>query len=285
MATAATLRAPCRRYFAVHAVEVLAGRQSSARGSERNEQKTHKTNSKSMKPDLRPYWLKRAYLRLRDAYTAHFLAPACAELGPHANFMKPWYTSISGANIRIGQCATIISEADSRVRIGVWGRDVGQGRITIGDYVLISPGTRISASDEIVIGHSVMMANGVYITDSDWHGIYDRNRRSDAVQPVHIGDNVWLGDRSTVLKGVTIGANSVVAACACVTRDVPANVVVAGNPARVVKQLDPAQEFRTRADFFADPEGLARFFDQVDRDVLAGNGFWRWLGAVVKPRR
>jgi acetyltransferase-like isoleucine patch superfamily enzyme len=52
------------------------------------------------------------------------------------------------------------------------------------------------------------------------------------VTPVHIGDNVWLGDHATVLKGVTIGDNSVVAARAVVTRDVPANVIVAGNPAK-----------------------------------------------------
>jgi acetyltransferase-like isoleucine patch superfamily enzyme len=86
-----------------------------------------------------------------------------------------------------------------------------------------------------------MMANGTYITDSDWHTVYDRTQRSpEQPTPVHIGDNVWLGDHATVLKGVTIGDNSVVAARAVVTRDVPANVIVAGNPARVVKELDPS---------------------------------------------
>ena len=129
------------------------------------------------------------------------------------------------------------------------------------------------------------MANGVYITDSDWHGLYDRTRRSDAVSPVHIGDNVWLGDHATILKGVTIGENSVVAAAAVVTRDVPANVVVAGNPAKVVKNLDPGQGFRTRADYFSNPESLTRFFDQVDREVLAGNSTLRWLFALLWPRR
>ncbi|MDX1506241.1 MAG: acyltransferase, partial [Spongiibacter sp.] len=77
--------------------------------------------------------------------------------------------------------------------------------------------------------------------------------------------------------------NSVVAACAVVTRDVPANVVVAGNPAKVVKQLDPDRERKTRADFFADPEGQAKFFDGLDRMVLAENGFWNWLRCVLKP--
>ena len=67
------------------------------------------------------------------------------------------------------------------------------------------------------------------------------------------------------------------------TLDVPANAVVAGNPARVVKELDPQQEFTTRMDYFADPEQLERFFDQVDREVLAGNSLWRWLWAVIYP--
>lgn len=238
-----------------------------------------------MRQDRRPYWYKKAYLRFRHWYTEHFLAPACDALGEYHSFMKPWYTSISGPNIEIGRCATVISEPESRVKIGVWGREQGQGRIRIGDNVLMSPGTRISACDEIVIGNGVMMAHGVYITDSDWHDLYDRTARSERQAPIHIADNVWLGDRCTVLKGVNIGENSVVAACAVVTRDVPANTVVAGNPARVVKQLDPERSIRTRCDYFADPEAMARFFDGVDKMVLSKNGFWNWLRCLVWPRR
>jgi len=164
----------------------------------------------------------------------------------------------------------------------VWGRDAGQGRVVIGDDCLMSPGSRISASDEIVLGDGVMLANGAYITDSDWHTIYDRMARGEPA-PVRIGNNVWLGDHATVLKGVTIGDNSVVAARAVVTRDVPANVVVAGSPAKVIQELDPDRGFRTRMDYYADPEGLAEFFDGVDREVLKGNSFWRWLWSVVYP--
>ena len=190
-----------------------------------------------MRTDLRPYWVKKAHLRFRHWYAEHFLRPACDALGEHHTIMKPWHVSINGPNISIGKCATIIGEPVKPVKIGVWGREPDSGRIEIGDYVLISPGTRISASDEIVIGNSVMMANSVYITDSDWHGIYDRTERDDRVTPVHVHDNAWLGDHCVVLKGVTIGENSVVAANAVVSKDVPPNVVVAGNPARVVKEL------------------------------------------------
>jgi len=198
--------------------------------------------------------------------------------------MKPWYVQISGNNIHIGRCFTAIGEPGNRVELGVWGRSAGEGRIVVGDCCLMSPGSRLSASDEVTLGNGVMLANGAYVTDSDWHTIYDRMSRDETPRPVHIGDNVWLGDHSTVLKGVTIGENSVVAARAVVTHDVPANVVVAGSPAKVVKELDPDRGFVTRMDYFADPAGLETFFDSVDREVLEGNGIWRWLWSVLYPR-
>ena len=236
-----------------------------------------------MRHDRRPYWIKKTYLRFRVWYSDHFLRPACDYLGDYHTIMKPWYVSISGPNIRIGKCATIIGEPASRVQIGVWGREPNEGKIIIGDYALISPGVRISASDEIIIGDNVMIANGTYITDADWHGIYDRSKRDEGKYSVHIGDNVWLGDHCSVLKGVSIGENSIVAASAVVTRDVPPNVVVAGNPAKVVKQLDAAQIFVKRSDFFADPVGLEIFFDAVDKEVLSKNGFLNWIRTLIRP--
>lgn len=238
-----------------------------------------------MRQDRRPYYIKKVYLKFRHCYTEHFMAPKCDYLGPHHTFMKPWYTLISGPNITIGRCATIISEKDQRTRIGVWGHEPDSGKISIGDYVLISPGCRISACDEIVIGDNVMMANGVYITDSDWHGIYDRVNRPKEQHPVIIKENVWLGDHATILKGVTIGENTIVGAGAVVSKDVPANVVVAGNPARIVKELDPDEPRRTRADFFHDPVSLERWFNKIDYMVLKENGLFNWLRALVWPTR
>lgn len=235
-----------------------------------------------MREDLRPYWLKKYYLKFRRWYADFFIRPECEYLGPYHTIMKPWYVHISGNNVRIGHSFTAIGEPGNRVEIGVWGREPGGGRVTIGDACLMSPGSRISASDEVVLGDGVMLANGAYVTDCDWHTIYDRMVRSDPA-PVHIGNNVWLGDGSAVLKGVTIGDNSVVAARAVVTRDVPANVVVAGSPAKVVSELDPEREFHTRMDYFADPEGLDKFFDEVDHMVLKDNSFWRWLWSVLYP--
>ena len=170
------------------------------------------------------------------------------------------------------------------VQIGVWGHNFGEGRIEIGDACLMSPGARISASDEVVLGNGCMMAHGSYITDSDWHGLYDRVNRDSTPNPVRLGDNVWLGDRSTVLKGVTIGNNSIVAASSVVTKDVPANVIVAGNPAVIVKELDEKEPRYTREDMFSDPAETKAYFDALDKTLLADNSFWQWAINSLYPR-
>ena len=236
-----------------------------------------------MKEDNRPYWIKRCHLAFRAWYTDYFLRPECASLGPYPTIMKPWYVKISGPNIRIGHSFTAIGEPSHRVELGVWGREAGAGCLTIGDAALLSPGVRISASDEIRIGSGVMIANGAYITDCDWHTVYDRNARDPEPKPVIIGDNVWIGDHATILKGVTVGDNTVIGAGSVVVASVPSNVIVAGNPAQVVKHLDSARQMVTRMDHFSDPAGVIEFFDGIDRAVLAKNTTWRWLLELVYP--
>lgn len=169
------------------------------------------------------------------------------------------------------------------VEIGVWGREHGQGAIRIGDFALLSPGVRISASDEIIIGDGVMMANGCYVTDSDWHTLYDRTRRSLTPTPVVLEKNVWLGDGVTVLKGVTVGENSVVAARSVVTRDIPKNTVVAGNPAKIIKKLDADLGYITRGELFSDPSSVLSFYDAVDREVLSKNSIFKWISSLIWP--
>ena len=110
----------------------------------------------------------------------------------------------------------------------------GWGRIRIGDRCFINCGTVLIAVKEIVIGDDVAMANEVYVMDSNSHGV---EGRPHVEAPVHIGDGTWIGNRAMVLPGVTIGKRVLVAAGAVVTRDVPDEVMVAGNPARVVRSL------------------------------------------------
>ncbi|MBR9805091.1 acyltransferase [bacterium] len=237
-----------------------------------------------MQKDFRPYWLKRFYLRIESWYVYAYLEPRLVSLGDNAYVMRPWTVHIDGPNIHIGRQATLISDRDQRIRLGVWGKDNESGEIHIGDYVIISPAVRISAAESIRIGDNCMLANGVYITDSDWHGVYDRVSYDEAAKPVVLEDNVWLGDRVTVLKGVKIGRNSIVAAGAVVTKDIPENVIAAGNPACVVKNLDESKGFVTRKDFFSNAQQAAEQYDQLQRFTLAGNGFFTWLLRWVWPR-
>ncbi|MEK5036719.1 maltose acetyltransferase domain-containing protein [Sporosarcina sp. FSL K6-3457] len=94
---------------------------------------------------------------------------------------------------------------------------------------------------EIRIGDNCMMAPGVHIYTAT-HPLDPTERSSGAEygKPVTIGDNVWIGGRAVINPGVTIGDNVVIASGAVVVKDVPDNVVVGGNPARVIKEIDVA---------------------------------------------
>jgi acetyltransferase-like isoleucine patch superfamily enzyme len=89
----------------------------------------------------------------------------------------------------------------------------------------------ISCGSEITIGDEVFIADQVIIRDWDGHRIVGRPDKA----PIRIGNRVWIGMRAVILKGVTIGDGAVVSAGAIVTKNVPPGAVVAGNPARVVK--------------------------------------------------
>lgn len=92
---------------------------------------------------------------------------------------------------------------------------------------------------EVRIGINCFVAPGVHIYTAT-HPVHPQERCSgrEFGKPVTIGDNVWLGGRSVILPGVTIGDNVVVAAGAVVVKDVPPNVVVAGNPARIIREIE-----------------------------------------------
>ena len=95
--------------------------------------------------------------------------------------------------------------------------------------------------------HCVQIGTNVQLL-TPTHPIDPELRRAkwEAAKPITIGDNVWLGSGAIVLPGVTIGENTVVGAGSVVTRDLPANVVAVGNPARVVRAIDPSSAPRTR---------------------------------------
>lgn len=237
-----------------------------------------------VRKDHRPYVIKKAGRQLARIYVRRFIAPQLDRLGKGPVFMKPWHVEIFGAPIELGDYVTVIAAPDRKVRLAVWSKTAGNGRITIGDCGLICPGVRIGSAVGVTIGHSCMIASGAYITDADWHGIYDR-MDIGACQPVAIGDNVWIGDSAIVCKGVTIGDNSIIGAGAVVVTDVPAHSVAAGNPARVVKTLDDGRDFVTRRTWYSDPAALASGFDALDRAQLRGNTIAGWLRHLLFPAR
>ena len=199
--------------------------------------------------------------------------------------MKPWHVEVFGGPVSLGNHATVIAAPDLKVRLTVWSDLQEGGRINIGDYALICPGVRISAAREITIGESCMLAHGVFITDADWHGIYDRSEAVGKTAPVSIARNVWIGDSTIVCKGVQIGENSIIAAGSVVVKAVPENVIAGGNPATVLRTLDRERPVKTRAEWLADPADLARQFAAIDRHLLGGNSWTGWLRSLISPRK
>jgi len=96
----------------------------------------------------------------------------------------------------------------------------------------INNNVTIDCFEAITIGHDVAIAKGVTIRDSDGHHI---NQNLDTSSPISIGDHVWIGTNSIILKGVHIGDGAVVAAGSVVSKNVPENALVGGVPARIIK--------------------------------------------------
>jgi acetyltransferase-like isoleucine patch superfamily enzyme len=108
-----------------------------------------------------------------------------------------------------------------------------QAEIRIGNGVLIGDSVFIGAHEKVTIGDNNIIASEVLIIDTDRHGIDGQPAKE---QPVIIGNNVWIGLRAMILEGVTIGDNSIVGAGSVVAKSVAPNSIVAGNPARFIRE-------------------------------------------------
>ena len=111
--------------------------------------------------------------------------------------------------------------------------------ITIGNNCRLN-GTVIHSNERIDIGNNCMFGPGTVLSDNDAHRVttdYNERLKKAVSRPIIIKDNVWVGMNCIVLKGVTIGENSIVAAGSLVTKDVMANCLYAGSPAKKIKSL------------------------------------------------
>jgi len=111
--------------------------------------------------------------------------------------------------------------------------------LEIGNNVHIGIGSVITAREQISIGDDTLIAEYVTIRDQDHKVEIGKITANNGfvTAPIHIGTNVWVGAKAVILKGVTIGDNSVIAAGAVVTKDIPANVLAGGVPAKVIKPI------------------------------------------------
>jgi acetyltransferase-like isoleucine patch superfamily enzyme len=143
-----------------------------------------------------------------------------------------------GATLRIGRWAWIGHGSKIRVH---------EGEVSIGAKTVIGQECTISAYQHVSIGRECIIADRVMMIDFD-HGVAEVERpiREQGIykRDVTVGHNVWMGYGACVLRGVTIGDNCVVGTSAVVTSDVPANAVVGGIPAKLIRKREAPRTFR-----------------------------------------
>jgi acetyltransferase-like isoleucine patch superfamily enzyme len=114
--------------------------------------------------------------------------------------------------------------------------DCPQARLAIGAYSSVGDRTQIHCCEQVAIGDYVLISWDCNILENNFHTTTDGGITS---APIVIGNRVWIGCRVIILAGVTIGEGSIVAAGSVVTRDVPPGTLVAGNPAKVIRETGP----------------------------------------------
>lgn len=177
----------------------------------------------------------------RFAYGALIVSPvfrSIAEVGSGLRIERIPFMQGRGA-IRVGSEAYI----SGKIAIAFGNRHCAMPELTIGDRCFIGNMCFFGVARSVRIGNDCLLAANVSIRDYDGHSLDPAKRRrrepadADDVNPVTIEDDVWIGNGALILKGVTVGRGSVIGAHAVVTGDVPPFTVVAGNPARMVKDL------------------------------------------------
>jgi acetyltransferase-like isoleucine patch superfamily enzyme len=173
-------------------------------------------------------------------------------LRPRANFPDSRGSDIAWRRISAPEGGRLAIGRDCIVRARI-DFERTEATVRIGDRCYIGA-SHFVCSERIELGSDVIISWGVTLVDHNSHSIFWTHRRNDvsdvtarskdwthvARAGVTIGDKVWIGFNASVLKGVTIGEGAVVASNAVVTKDVPPFCIVAGNPAKIVRRLDPS---------------------------------------------
>jgi acetyltransferase-like isoleucine patch superfamily enzyme len=184
-----------------------------------------------------------ARLAKASAEEVHLLWPrkvfaeAAARALPHQTFNRTRTALLRAAGVSIGEHSLLLGP------IRITGERDPCHLISIGANTIITGPLQLDVGAEVRIGDWVRLGHDVTLLTIDHAiGSYWLRSGTTAYRPIVIGSHSWLASRVTVLPGVTIGESSVVAAGAVVTKDVPPNTMVAGVPARVVRELPESGE-------------------------------------------
>ena len=149
--------------------------------------------------------------------------------------------------------SALVRVGDDSLIAGVLVVEAATSRIAIGNNVFLGGGSLIDCLNQVTVEDDVLISYQVIIMDSDNHSLRASERIGDLKRwrnekcdwsrvnsaPVVIGSKAWIGARAIITKGVVIGEGGIVASGSVVTKDVPPYTIVAGNPARVVRELGP----------------------------------------------
>lgn len=159
---------------------------------------------------------------------------------PGNTFIVSKTTKMRGCNIRIRGKNNIVEFKENtsfrNVKIEVRGRGC---HLIVGKNSGMGDNTYVSVREnetKLIIGSDCMFSRNSKIMTSDGHNIYQDNKRINKARDIVIGNKVWIADNVTVLKGVNIGSGSILGINSTITKNVPENCIVAGNPARVLRE-------------------------------------------------
>jgi acetyltransferase-like isoleucine patch superfamily enzyme len=183
---------------------------------------------------LRPFghlWATRGQVaKIGAALNARRYLRSAASIGPRVTLRGRPHVENLGT-LTIGDHVRLVSTVATLELVTLPG-----GHLEIGDNVFVNYGSSLVSSAHVKIGNDCLIGTHVMVMDCDFHRVEDKAWDTSG-EPVVLEERVWLGNRSMVLKGVTVGHDAVVAAGSVVTHDVPPRSVVAGVPARVVRRF------------------------------------------------
>lgn len=238
-----------------------------------------------MRKEHRPLLLHKLNKVWSKFYAKHYLHPQFDAVGVGIRIIDPFHVEVNGANVRLGNHVHMMATKNQPISFTSYSGPKGSGEIRIGNYCIILPGASMISACSISAGDNCMFASDCYLSDADWHGLYDRTSVPGSCAPIRLGENVWVGYRAIICKGVTIGNNSVIGTGAVVAKDIPENVVVAGNPAKIVKKLDTGDGFVSRESLFSGDDPFWEYSNRLERFAYSTNSFRNWLRTMIWPTK